>query len=901
MAPNEAAGVASTTDIDLDQIDVARALLLSNKELPSQEQIENQEKLFGSFGQLILGPSCKVRIFGNNGTLYGYESLSGEEHLLLVRVGSHGLGTWKPSDPMSCVCFGSMSKSSFLSLAENRLQSVKEDEKITIHKKSTDPENEVNEMFHVSLKESRIGLHFCFLAPYGMSRWDDLLNSSSHESTLSTDTMRALNACKDIRYIHDSIPNIEKFKIAYHFLHLWARYRGIYSERLGYLSHEQILLLLNYLWKTQRCDREPLPSILNMFFTHYSQLDWDKEVIVDPEHGTKDIASRSHRRTPVIICSLFSPWRNTGSLITRNSLQLILREFARAANLTGDAKTDWQELLGLQALPAEKDPFSFAASQFIGKFSVFVRFEMRYWGSNAASRVHFLNSMENKIAFLFNKLTESEFKYSLSRSRSLAFAWPYRLRDRPESAEAEKFFYLIGVEYNGTPEDLDHVKNSIRSECDKLVEEMCQLGMFDPTTGWVNISIVGSGDIEEVFSDGDGVPGEPEKIFMPRSVESPHLTKNVKKVTANHSAGNEPPAKLRPAADILSRLIWDPEFDRKDYIVGYDDRFSGALEVPLDSWKSDPTDDEFIPQHRILYFKHRSSNEIVSIEEDKLTRELTRGAPTDSSGTRAASGRNPSQEEAVRKRSQYFEDSLSTREPHNTPKYRVNQDSIVIVEMKTNTRVTADEFQLLSDISSLFMQVYQRPENSILVTVEQNACLRFGSSPAPAYLLTVSALPSLIAPVTNLRNTILIQQGLKGILRIPPNRGVIRFTPVPEENFATNGATIMGEIDHLEQTARDESPGILKSISRSMSRKLKSSSTNSNPLSLSLTNTAGSSIPLITEVPEPSISAGTTTETVQGNTGSEGGNKERTVKKSGSVQRFVARRLSELGSIGDTP
>lgn len=171
MALNEATGGASNTrDIDRDQINAARALLLSHKEVPSQEQIENQDKLFGSFSQLILGSFCKVRTFGNNGTLYGYESLSGEEYLLLMRVGSHGFGTWKPGDPMSCVCFGSMSKSSFFNLAQSRLQSAKEDEKITIHKKSTDPENEINEMFHVSWKGARIGLHFCFLAPYGMSR-----------------------------------------------------------------------------------------------------------------------------------------------------------------------------------------------------------------------------------------------------------------------------------------------------------------------------------------------------------------------------------------------------------------------------------------------------------------------------------------------------------------------------------------------------------------------------------------------------------------------------------------------------------------------------------------------------------------------------------------------------------
>ncbi|KAJ9311892.1 hypothetical protein DTO271D3_7886 [Paecilomyces variotii] len=289
----------------------------------------------------------------------------------------------------------------------------------------------------------------------------------------------------------------------------------------------------------------------------------------------------------------------------------------------------------------------------------------------------------------------------------------------------------------------------------------------------------------------------------------------------------------------------------------------------------------------------------ASVEEDNLMRKLTRGAPTDSSGVQAASERNPNEDEAARKRNQYFEDSFSTREPHNAPRYRVNQDSIVVIEIKTNTRVRADEFQLLSDISSLFMQVYHRPENSILVTVEQNACLRFGSSPAPAYLLTVSALPSLIAPITNLRNTILIQQGLKDLLWIPPNRGVIRFNSIQEENFATNDATVMGQIEQLEQSARDGNPGILKSISRSMSRKLKSSSTNSGQLSL--TTTAVSSVPLIEERYEPPMSAGVTAKRNPGNTGSEGRTKQPSVKKSKSVQRFVARRLSELGSMGDAP
>ncbi|KAJ5314754.1 uncharacterized protein N7443_001638 [Penicillium atrosanguineum] len=61
--------------------------------------------------------------------------------------------------------------------------------------------------------------------------------------------------------------------------------------------------------------------------------------------------------------------------------------------------------------------------------------------------------------------------------------------------------------------------------------------------------------------------------------------------------------KLRPAGDIINRITWDSEFKRSDYIIGFVDRFEGQLEINMNNWKKDSTDEEFIPQHRILYIK----------------------------------------------------------------------------------------------------------------------------------------------------------------------------------------------------------------------------------------------------------------------------------------------------------
>lgn len=71
------------------------------------------------------------------------------------------------------------------------------------------------------------------------------------------------------------------------------------------------------------------------------------------------------------------------------------------------------------------------------------------------------------------------------------------------------------------------------------------------------------------------------------------------------------PGKFRTAKDVMNRIRWDAALDSSDYIIGYEDRFVGTREKALELWKSEQTDEEFIPQHRILYFKRKSDDVIV--------------------------------------------------------------------------------------------------------------------------------------------------------------------------------------------------------------------------------------------------------------------------------------------------
>jgi hypothetical protein len=116
-------------------------------------------------------------------------------------------------------------------------------------------------------------------------------------------------------------------------------------------------------------------------------------------------------------------------------------------------------------------------------------------------------------------------------------------------------------------------------------------------------------------------------------------------------------------------------------------------------------------------------------------------------------------------------------------------------------------------MSYTLSQRYSRPESSIMVNVDHSACLLLAGSFEPAYILTISALPSQLQPVTNKRNSALIQSFMAEILAVPPERGILRFHPILEENLATNGTTVFGEIERIEKSSSDHDvggPGALK-------------------------------------------------------------------------------------------
>ncbi|KAM0248544.1 hypothetical protein ACHAQJ_009420 [Trichoderma viride] len=149
---------------------------------------------------------------------------------------------------------------------------------------------------------------------------------------------------------------------------------------------------------------------------------------------------------------------------------------------------------------------------------------------------------------------------------------------------------------------------------------------------------------------------------------------------------------------------------------------------------------------------------------------------------------------------EYFHDTLHERSSRNSTVEAVRREALVYAQVQTNVTIE-DEQHFLTTLSHQLAARYNRYPSSTVVSLLHSQCLFFGGSSHPAYILTITALPSEIQPATNKRNAAVLQKHMEAILGVPPSRGMVRFIPVIEECLAWGSKTVAGRIS--DAIARD--------------------------------------------------------------------------------------------------
>ncbi|KAK4043344.1 2'-5' RNA ligase superfamily-domain-containing protein [Parachaetomium inaequale] len=553
--------------------------------------------------------------------------------VVVVPVGSYALDVWTSSSDIDVLCIGPFSSNTFFALASQRLRKAAAQGIRILRRVRAN----TGTMLEIEVHDIKMDLQYC-PATSVAERWPDVLRTPAADPvwSLSAQTLSKLKAIRDIDYLRRSLPDLSTFRLAHRFLKTWAKSRGIYAARFGFLSGIQIAILLARVHKllTHKLGTLPSPeTLITTFFTHYATFDWSTQLAFDPLFHRRRLPYTRTAREPLAILGYFPPALNTALAASVPSTKTLASEFRRASASLCVAPS-WTAFLSS----------STATADFLAAHKSYVKLDVQYWGLSLARGAQFLGWLESRCVMLLVDLHR--------RAPGLYVRmWPARFVERAGDDleeehggeggdEDDKDFrgcYLIGLD-KGHPdmakEDLKVALGALQTVLARFEGQMRgDEKYFDARSCWLSAAVVNRAELGELELDsrewGEYTPGdeefdeeeeeEEEEMMSGQDSEQDELARKDKKKKgaaarkqiATVDLRADKTKKFRTAADAINRIRWDPQLDSSDYLVGYEDRFTGPQEEELDAWKGEQTDEEFIPQHRILYFKRKSDGRVV--------------------------------------------------------------------------------------------------------------------------------------------------------------------------------------------------------------------------------------------------------------------------------------------------
>ncbi|EFR04098.1 DUF455 domain-containing protein [Nannizzia gypsea CBS 118893] len=609
----------------LSSLDEIVACLENSSLLPSSEDLKSRKAVAATLAQILTEP---------------IRDSSGRDiktPLVLIPVGSYGLGTWSPDSDVDCLCIGAISSTTFFSLAIQRLRKASA-LGIRIMRKVKAATGMMLELQSGNIK---LDLQYCPAANIA-ERWQEVSRIPSNDPIfdLSLHSLSKLQPYRDQEYIKRMVPDMNVFRLAHRCITQWAKSSGVYTSKFGLLGGIHITMMLSRLHQLLhgKVGRVTIPELVAMFFHHYAHFDWKNSMVVSP--GVQSRYRRSMRE-PMVILTVHVPTVNVARAVTAHSLRTIASAFKRAEELLAENGARWSNILRDTSISHNKET---GAEKFLGAHNSYIKVNVQYWGPSPTQASSLVGWIESRFFRLLNDL-DRQVPGVYGR------IWPARFTskdspDSPDDGETEyQGCYLVGLERLAdavnTGADKEERLQTLHATITRFTASLHEESKyFDPTVCWIDATHVkqaevgelkldlrnwgGQDGVDQMVSDfsedddeEDDLDGENEA--RDTLLGEAHAGGKSKLHSRNTPLPSKPTGanKLRPAADVISRLRWDPKIDFGDFLVGYEDRFLGVKEMPLSRWKSEQTDEEFIPQHRIVYFKRKSDGRRVWDRETK--------------------------------------------------------------------------------------------------------------------------------------------------------------------------------------------------------------------------------------------------------------------------------------------
>ncbi|KAI1104104.1 hypothetical protein F4804DRAFT_206636 [Jackrogersella minutella] len=529
---------------------------------------------------------------------------------VIVPVGSYGLGVWSTTSDIDCLCIGPISPDLFFALAIQRLRKASSRGVKIFRRVDAQP----GTILELGIGHIKVDLRYCSAASIAET-WPDALTLPPTDPAfrLPAHVLAKLKPIRDLYHMRRTVPDLAAFRLAYRLIKCWATRRGIYAAKFGYLSGIQISILLTRVCKLLSHNNRPAstPTLIATFFTYYAGFDWKRDTVSDPFYY-KHVKYVRTAQEPMAILGFHGPSVNTAQAATASTVHVISREFKRAESLLCPFKVTWSKFLGEDT----------GAMEFLKAYKTYVKITAQFWGVSLERGNSFVAWLESRCVPLLVDLSKQV-------AHMHPRIWPARFVNQDASEDDSEYegYYLIGLEMGGskgkptTKEELRAAVDRIHAAVSKFeAETSADTKHFDPRSCWMGTAVLPRSRLGGLRLDSR------DWGKYTAEAEDDDLGDSAFWASIEAEQQSEPQArkrqivlpirpaydgKFRPAGDVLNRLRWDQDMDSGDYIVGYEDRFAGPMERSVDSWKSETTHEEFIPEHRILYFKRKSDGMIV--------------------------------------------------------------------------------------------------------------------------------------------------------------------------------------------------------------------------------------------------------------------------------------------------
>ncbi|KAK4166025.1 nuclear poly(A) polymerase 1 [Cladorrhinum sp. PSN259] len=605
--------------------------------IPGEEESAIRKKAFDLLKSIILDTSATDS-----------SNAKSRPAVVVIPVGSYALGVWTSSSDIDVLVIGPFTAHTFFSLVTKRLRkAAAQGVKILRRVRAN-----TGTMLELEVSSIRMDLQFC-PATSVAERWPQVLESPPSDPvwSLPSQTLNKLKAIRDIDHIQRSIPSLPVFQLAHRLIKTWAKSRGIYSARFGFLSGIQISLLLARVYRILSLSHKTnisTESLLTTFFAHYATFPFSTHQAFDPTFHTHRIPyTRVSSREPLAILGYYPPMLNTATAASIPSVRTLSQEFLLAyQSLSSTPNITWNSFLTAPQAP------------FLTSFKTCISLSLQYWSLSPTKGLSYLGWFESRCVSLLVDLSR--------KAPSLhARMWPARFVEQSEldnpdedtsKGRAYRGCYLIGldkIDHDMSKEELKSSLAALRNVLPRFEESIRRdAKYFDSSTKWMAATLINQSELKELNlvidksewaeqnageeeddSDDDEDEEQEEESYSQEDDDSDDRQegesweaakrrrrerKKAEKAAANKRGvvavadlRTDKTKKFRTASDVINRIRWDASHDSGDFVVGYEDRFLGAQEKELDEWKGEQTDEEFIPQHRILYFKRKSDGRVV--------------------------------------------------------------------------------------------------------------------------------------------------------------------------------------------------------------------------------------------------------------------------------------------------